>query len=101
MNSSCCNEYEPDYPSAPGETLQEILDAIEMSQADLARQTGTTAETINEIIKGEAPITPDTARQLERVLGVPARLWNSLERNYRARRASMEEQDRLEKQAAK
>jgi plasmid maintenance system antidote protein VapI len=28
-------------------------------------------------------ITPETALQLERVLGVPARFWNNLENTYR------------------
>jgi plasmid maintenance system antidote protein VapI len=37
---------------------------------------------INKIIKGKTAIMPETAIQLERVLGVPASFWNNLERNY-------------------
>ena len=69
--------YEPDYAIAPGETLQEALDALGMSQVQLAERTGLTAKTINLIIKAAAPITPATALQLERVLGTPASFWNS------------------------
>ena len=42
----------------PGETLLETLEALGMSQAELAERTGKSLKTINEIIKGKAPITP-------------------------------------------
>lgn len=53
---------------------------------------------INEIIKGKASITPETAFQLELVLGVPAGFWNNREKAYREALARKEEQKRLEKQ---
>ena len=82
MTSPIKNEYRPDRVSIPGETLQEVLDERDMTQADLAERTGRAKKTINEIIKGKAPITADTALQFERVLGVPAGFWTNLERNY-------------------
>lgn len=89
------NEYRPDAVSPPGDTLQETLDALGMSQSDLAERTGRPLKTINEIIKGKSAITPQTALQLERVLGVPARLWNSREQHYREHLAQAEEEKRL------
>jgi len=89
------NEYKPDYAVPPGETLQEILDELPMTQAELARRIGRTPKMINEIIAGKAPLTPETALLLERVLGVPARLWNKLERNYQEDLARLAEQDYL------
>jgi len=77
------NEYRPDTVSPPGETLMETLEMRGMTQADLAARTGRTTKLVNEIIKGKAPITSDTALQLERVLGVPAEFWNNRERQYR------------------
>jgi HTH-type transcriptional regulator / antitoxin HigA len=77
------NEYHPDSVSLPGETLEEVLTDRQMTQVDLATRSALSLKTINEIIKGKAAITPETALQLERVLGVPASFWNSLERNYR------------------
>ena len=71
------------YAVAPGETLQETLQAFGMTQAELAEQTGHPKKTINEIVKGKSAITVDIALQLERVLGIPASFWNNLERNYR------------------
>lgn len=89
------NEFRPDYAVPPGETLLETIEALGMSQAELADRMGRPRKTINEIIKGKAAITPETAIQLERVLGVPASFWNNLERNYREDLARLEEADRL------
>lgn len=95
MSSSTSNMYLPDGVSLPGETLQEILDTRQMSQADLADRTGRPRKTINEIIKGRTAITPETALQLERVLGIPASFWNNLEQNYQASLARKEEDEAL------
>ena len=69
-----------------------------MSQAELAERTGRAKKTINEIIKGKAPLTPDTALQLERVFGVPASFWNNREQLYRENLALRAERDSLEGQ---
>jgi HTH-type transcriptional regulator/antitoxin HigA len=95
MANNIANTYLPDRVSPPGETLLEILEALGMSQADLAERTGRPRKTINEIIKGKAAITAETALQLERVLGVPASFWINRERQYQESRARQEEADRL------
>ncbi len=89
------NEYEPDDVSPPGVTLQETLDALQMSQAELAERMGRPKKTINEIIKGKAAITAETALQLEKVFGVPASFWNNRERRYRENLARREDNERL------
>ena len=89
------NEYEPDVVSAPGETLLEAIQAVGMTQAELAQRTGRTRKMVNEVIKGKAPITPETAIQLERALGVPARFWNNRENRYREYLARAEEAESL------
>jgi HTH-type transcriptional regulator / antitoxin HigA len=96
MNNTIQNQYTPNYVAHPGETLLETLEALGMSQADLADRTGRPKKTINEIIHGKAAITPETALQLERVLRVPASFWNNLERNYREFIARQEEQKKLQ-----
>ncbi len=98
MSKTVDNEFIPDYTVPPGETLLETISAIGMSQAELAVRMGRPKKTINEIIKGKAEITPETALQLERVLGVPAGFWNKLERNYQETLARINEQKRLNKQ---
>jgi addiction module HigA family antidote len=82
MSNAPRNEYLPELVSPPGETLQELLDGRHMTQAQLAERTGRPRKTINEIVKGKAPITPETALQLERVLGVPAGFWIARESHY-------------------
>src|SRR2546428_9503399 len=83
MASMLQNEYYPDYVSPPGETLLETLEAIGMSQAELAKRMGCPVKTINEIIEKKAPITTETALQLEQVLHVPASFWLKREQHYR------------------
>ncbi|NJK44298.1 MAG: HigA family addiction module antidote protein [Pleurocapsa sp. SU_196_0] len=90
----------PDIAIPPGEFLEETLEAIGMSQAELARRTGRPAQVINEIVKGTKEITADTALQFEKVLDTPAQFWLNLERDYRLVLARIAEQRALEEQAA-
>jgi addiction module HigA family antidote len=76
------NQFVPDHVSPPGATLEETIEAMGMSQAELADRMGRPKKTINEIIKGKASITADTALQLEKVLGVSASFWTNRERLY-------------------
>lgn len=92
------NEYRPDTVTPPGFYIQAKLDELGMSQTDLAGRIGRTKKTVNEIITGKAPIEPETALQLERVLGIPARFWNNAERQYRDHMVRQEERARLEQQ---
>ena len=80
--------WEPTWEQIPGDILAEVLDDRGMSQAELARRMARPLKTINEIIKGKAAITPDTAIQLERVTGVSAGFWNGLEAQFRATAAA-------------
>ena len=74
--------YSPDYVVHPGEVLEETLEAYGMSQTELARRTGISTKTLSQVVNGKAPVTPDTAIQLERVLGVSAATWTNLNANY-------------------
>lgn len=72
-----------EYVIAPGETILELLEVNCMNQLDLSDKTGINKKTINEIIKGKAPITTATALKLEYVFNIPASFWNNLESSYR------------------
>lgn len=76
-------KYQPDTVSPPGATLADVLEENEMTQAALCRLINRPYKTINEIIKGKAALTPETAIQLERALGVPADFWVQREASYR------------------
>lgn len=86
--------YSPERVSAPGVSLKKVLVSVGLSQTDFAMKLGKTDKFVSELINGKAPITPETAIHLERVLGTPASYWNNRERTYRewlARKKAMEE----------
>ena len=82
--------------SPPGDTIQETIDTIGMSQAELAERMGRPKEKLNDIIKGREPITMKTAILLDRVLGIPVSFWMEREREYRIELSQIEQQEFLE-----
>lgn len=82
--------------SCPGDTIQEHIDEIAMSQAELAERLGRSIPKLNELIKGKAPITKETATKLEYVLGIPASFWLNLERQYQDELLEIEKLEHLE-----
>lgn len=91
-------DYNPNIAIHPGNTLKDILDNLEMSQTELAERMGLTLKTINEIIQGKNPITPETSLRLSAVFGMSAAFWNNLERSYREVLAKNEQLKKLEKE---
>ncbi|MDD4052970.1 MAG: helix-turn-helix domain-containing protein, partial [candidate division Zixibacteria bacterium] len=61
MSTEYKNEYRPDHISFPGVTLLETINALGMTQVELAERTGRSPKDINRIIRGNARITPETA----------------------------------------
>jgi addiction module HigA family antidote len=92
--------WKPDWAVAPGEILLEALQDRGMSQSELARKMGRPFKTINEIINTKTALTPDTAIQLERALGIGATFWNNLESAYREHLALARAREELEANAA-
>lgn len=82
----------------PGELLQEELDAIGMTQQELAERTGRPTQVINEIIRDKKRITHDTALELEKVLGIPAHFWVNLEADYQLTQARLRNEQELRRQ---
>lgn len=80
----------------PGDTIQEELDVLGMTQRELAERMGYPSNKLNQLIKGEVSLTRDTAGKLERVLGIPARTWLNLEARYQEEKLAIEEGERLE-----
>ena len=77
------NTYFPDYAIHPGEILKETLAARNITKNELAERCGISVKTVSQILNKKAPVTTETAIQLERVLGVSADIWNNLDANYR------------------
>jgi HTH-type transcriptional regulator / antitoxin HigA len=87
--------YLPDYAIPSGETLRSTLGELGMTQADLAARAGLSLKHVNQITQGIAAITHETALLLEKVTGVSARTWNSLEAAYRDRLARSDDREAL------
>ena len=81
--------------SPPGDTIQETLEDINMSQTELAERMGRPKEKVNDMIKGREPISTATAFQLEKVLGIPASFWMNREKEYRRQLYEIEQQEQL------
>ena len=54
------HNYAPDYAAAPGEILDEILDARGISKGDLAKRWGLTPKTIILLPSTTGQVTPET-----------------------------------------
>lgn len=93
--SPTTHRYEPDYAVPPGATLAETLTAIGLSQADMARRSGLSPKHVSQLISGEASLSAETALRLERVTGVPDRMWSALEAQYRTQLKRQEERAKL------
>jgi len=77
------NTYTPDIMFPPGETLQESLEALGMSKADLADRMNISTSYVDSIITSTRSITKNVALRLEEALGIPASFWLNLEQQYR------------------
>ena len=70
-------------PVHPGEILrEEYLVPLNMTANALSKKLGVTASRINEIVKEERGITPETALRLERCFGGDAQSWMNLQTMY-------------------
>lgn len=96
MTSFKNDNYRPNYITPPGLTLEETLESLHMPQSELAQRISRPEKTISEIINGTSAITPETAIQLERALGVPASFWNNLEKNFQEQKARINAKSKLE-----
>ena len=82
--------FNPDWISPPGETIADLIEERNWSQADLAKRLGCTLNQISLLINGEVPITKEIAFKLENVLGSSASFWLIRESQYRAKLAQQE-----------
>jgi addiction module HigA family antidote len=69
-------------PIHPGEYLKEILEELEISQADFARNTGLSTMRISHVIRGKRPVTAEMALILGKVFGQTPQYWLNLQAAY-------------------
>ena len=68
----------------PGETIADVLEERDITQAELADLTGVSPAYVCKVVAGECGITSGFAVNLEYALGVPKSFWLNLQANYEA-----------------
>jgi HTH-type transcriptional regulator / antitoxin HigA len=81
--------FTPDWASAPGETITDLLEERDWTQTQLADRLGYTELQMQQLIDGEVAISEETARKLAEILGSTADFWLKLEAIYRDRLAKI------------
>ena len=56
---------------------------MNVTHAELAARASISVKHVNQIMQGNAPITPETAMILDRITGTPVGFWNRREADYR------------------
>ena len=70
-------------PIHPGEILaEEFMKPMGISQYRLAKDTSVPPRRINEIVKGQRSVSPDTALRLSRFFGTSEMFWLNLQARY-------------------
>ncbi len=90
--------FNADWASPPGDLIEEVLEKFGWTRAELAQRLDFSPKHVNELLKGRAPITADTAERLERVLGHDAGFWLRLEANYQQDLVRLQQLDALASQ---
>jgi len=75
--------FEPDWMSAPGATLADLLARQRISIEKFAELMGYSVERADKLINGRAAITRKVAESLASKIGGSARFWMSREEQYR------------------
>jgi HTH-type transcriptional regulator/antitoxin HigA len=77
-------KFSPDWVSPPGDTVQDLLEERNWTQAQLAQQLGFSQEFLARLIAGEVVLTEAVAGCLQQVLGGSVAFWLAREAQYRA-----------------
>jgi plasmid maintenance system antidote protein VapI len=77
------DDFQPDWASAPGETIADILEERQVPTSKFARQIERSVSETDRLLHGELAITRELAQKLENVLGGSATFWMTRESQYR------------------
>ena len=82
IGMSNTKEYKNEMAFHPGYYIAEIIEEMELSQAEFAARLGTTGKTLSKLLNGKANITSDLAKKLSVMMGTSANLWLNLQNTY-------------------
>jgi addiction module HigA family antidote len=70
-------------PGHPGMILKRLyLDALHITNAQLAKHMGVSRKTISKIVNGRGSITPEMALRLSRAFNTSPELWLNMQSAY-------------------
>lgn len=75
-------EYKDIVAFHPGYYIADIIEDMEISQAEFAVRMGTTAKTLSKLLNGQANISNDLAKKLSVMLGTSVEVWQNLQDTY-------------------
>ena len=83
----------------PGYYIADIIEDMEISQAEFAKRMGTTAKTLSQLINGQTNISNDLARKLSVMLGTSVDIWQNLQNTYDQKLIEIQQVKDIEAQA--
>lgn len=84
-----------DHVITTGDYIAEWMEREGVNAAELSRRLNVTPKHTSELLRGKSPLSHQMSLALERVTGVPARLWNLYESGYREALARKQADDDL------
>lgn len=66
----------------PGYYISEIIDEMDITQAEFATRLGTNTKTLSYLINGQANISNDLAKKLSVMMGTSEEMWLNLQSTY-------------------
>jgi HTH-type transcriptional regulator / antitoxin HigA len=83
VNQESLFDHPAGHPQSPGDLLRSLLEEFGWTQEELAFITGTSRQTIAQIVANRSGITADMAVAFARAFGKPASEWLRLDAMYR------------------
>src|SRR5690349_17587758 len=75
--------FKPDWASAPGETIADILRQKNLGVSAFSGRIGRSPAVVSDLLAGQFPIDDKLAVELERILGGSTAFWINREAQYR------------------
>lgn len=74
----------------PGSYVEEIVEDLNITQAEFAKRLEVSPKTVSKIISGEDSVSASTANKLAKLTGISLQTWLNLQANYDAKVAEIE-----------
>ena len=86
-------EFRPEWTSAPGSTIQNMLERRGLSIDELSDVLGSAPTDVFGLITGNIPITDELAKKLTELVGGTEQFWLNREAQYKADLDRLQSQD--------